>query len=372
MRTLMVIFILACSNLAYALSFICVDLDKTAVVNNTIGKDDFSVMQATKAIDQKRKIYDVCKTNTILMEAVCIKGEATNRIFDCKTIGKVCSAGACNQGSAQNDCDPNGDGFINDAIADQNFLKFILVGLEKESSDQLSIEEALNVKVIEQTADNAQYAPDVKTLSGLACFKNLETFEFGWSGYNVDNDVKDVSALSQMTKLKEIRLGDMPNIDNLAFLSGLTQLEYIDLAKWKNLTDITALGKLPNLKSVRLLQFKAPNLAPLAGTTKLEHLFIGAKNVTDISVVSNMVSLKLIGIDESSVTDLSPLEKLPLLHIVTLYQKAVEFPVSALSPLVNNAGFGEDDKLFLRTGMVFDEADLAALKNKGVNIAWMP
>ncbi len=124
---------------------------------------------------------------------------------------------------------------------------------------------------------------DLSPLSGMANLKELRL-----SGDIGGNDgISDLSPLSGLSRLKVLHL-PAANIEDLSPLFGLVQLEdlaLIDPASDLGLAeDITPLASLVNLKELYLKIGVISDLTPLSGMTKLESLRIRAENyVTDYS-----------------------------------------------------------------------------------------
>ena len=158
---------------------------------------------------------------------------------------------------------------------------------------------------------------DLSPLSGMANLKELRL-----SGDIGGNDgISDLSPLSGLSRLKVLHL-PAANIEDLSPLSGLVQMEDLALTDPESdlglAEDITPLASLVNLKELYLKIGVISDLTPLSGMTKLESLRIRAQNyVTDYSPLSGMKNLKELEMEENQfpqAVDISPFSDLTSLE----------------------------------------------------------
>ena len=158
---------------------------------------------------------------------------------------------------------------------------------------------------------------DLSPLSGMANLKELRL-----SGDIGGNDgISDLSPLSGLSRLKVLHL-PAANIEDLSPLSGLVQMEDLALTDPESdlglAEDITPLASLVNLKELYLKIGVISDLTPLSGMTKLESLRIRAQNyVTDYSPLSGMKNLKELEMAENQfpqAVDISPFSDLTSLE----------------------------------------------------------
>ena len=228
---------------------------------------------------------------------------------------------------------------------------------------------------------------DLSPLSGMANLKELRL-----SGDIGGNDgISDLSPLSGLSRLKVLHL-PAANIEDLSPLFGLVQLEDLALIDPESdlglAEDITPLASLVNLKELYLKIGVISDLTPLSGMTKLESLRIRAQNyVTDYSPLSGMKNLKELEMAENQfpqAVDISPFA-----NLTSLESLRMGCNVQDLEPLRNlhslkklmlsgrTSGSGDDvfgsleplsaltnlEDLNLQSGQVTDLSPLSGLTN---------
>ncbi len=132
---------------------------------------------------------------------------------------------------------------------------------------------------------------DSKTLDDVVHFPNLRSVSA-----NGTTDL-DFSPLSTAIYLKNLYLSDN-DIDDLTFLSELTNLEYVLLSN-NQITDIT----------------------PLSGLVNLEFIDLDSNQITDVSSLENLTNLQTVHLVENNVADW-----LPTAHIEEVFGRG-EFVV---------------------------------------------
>ena len=144
------------------------------------------------------------------------------------------------------------------------------VGMVEEQTDELAGEEfadyaidwkdhALEVKMRELTdigvsAGDIMYS-DVKDITSL---------------YLWDNQIRDISALSNLPNLKYLNLGSN-QITDISALSNLTQLQKLDLS-YNYISDISALSGLTNLTELNLRNNQISDFSPIKDL-HIKHLY---------------------------------------------------------------------------------------------------
>ena len=98
--------------------------------------------------------------------------------------------------------------------------------------------------------------------------------------------IEDISALSNLTALKELHLPGA------------------------NITDISALSKLTNLEELDLGYSQVSDLSALSNLTALEVLNLRGTDVSDVSELSKLTKLKTLELEDTLVSDVSALVKL--------------------------------------------------------------
>ena len=130
-----------------------------------------------------------------------------------------------------------------------------------------------------------------------------------------DNRISDLSPLSGLTNLTELRLGEN-SVSDLSPLTGLT-----------------------NLATLLLQRNRISGLSPLAGLTNLTRLGVASNNISDLSPLARLTNLATLGLQHNRISDLLPLAGLTsLAKVVLRYNR-----ISDLSSLVANTGLGSGD-----------------------------
>lgn len=201
------------------------------------------------------------------------------------------------------------------------------------------------------------------------------------------NEISDLSPLASLNSLRILNVADN-NVTGVAPLSGLTGLRQLILGE-NAMTNLSPLAGLTNLEVLRINNTGATDYTPLYGMTQLTWLDVSWNPVADISYVTHLPSLTQfwaagcgittlaplngmtnaaeLYIGSNQITSLAPLGGLPYLHIV----HAPFNQIADLQPLVDNAGFGAGDELYLRGNPLSTTAttvQIPALEAKGVNV----
>jgi hypothetical protein len=121
---------------------------------------------------------------------------------------------------------------------------------------------------------------DISALSGLT---NLTRLDLG------DNEINDISPLSGLTNLWDLQLSTN-QIRDISALSKLTSLPVLGLMD-NQISDISTLSKLNNLSSLNLGENQISNISALSDLTGLGSLLLSFNQISDISALSGLTSL---------------------------------------------------------------------------------
>jgi len=182
----------------------------------------------------------------------------------------------------------------------------------------------------------------INYLDGIQSLKNLRALNL------IDNQVKDVTPLKNLTKLQvlslrnneitdltDINLAALKNlpelkslslrhnvvrqedssqtrISNIAVLENFTQLEKLELRD-NHIQDITPLQKLENLRVLDISQnpLAEGNIDPLKDLTKLQELNLRETGIKDLSSLKNMPDLEYLNIHSNTeIENLEPVGNL--------------------------------------------------------------
>lgn len=105
----------------------------------------------------------------------------------------------------------------------------------------------------------------IEDISGIEHMVNLEEIDF-WR-----NDIRDITPLSNLTKLKHLELGDNGRISDISALRNLTNLEILSLDR-NDIRNVTPLRNLIKLRQLNLsFNNNLSDLSPLDNLKYLEH-----------------------------------------------------------------------------------------------------
>ena len=166
-----------------------------------------------------------------------------------------------------------------------------------------------------------------------------------------DVQIQDISALSCMPNLKDLKLGGN-SISDISALSSLTNLTALVLTD-NNISDISALANLSKLENLDLGGNTISDISPLANLSNLERLYLEGNAISNLNEISGLVNLKVLKLHYNGISDISPLRSLTNLTLLELYNNQIS-DISALSGLTN----------LKRLGLINNQIrDISALSN---------
>lgn len=193
-------------------------------------------------------------------------------------------------------------------------------------------------------------------IAPLAALEDLEEVFLGYPipGYDSvlshpKNEVCDLSALSKLTKLRQVDLA-FSDVADLAPLSALTALEYLDIRRIP-VDEISVIADLPNLMELHISKV----MSPLTEMAQVKRLGLTGYELTDISSLSALDGLRYLELHGSELRDLSPLDS--MIELRELHLKGTS--VVDLSPL---AGLTNLEVLTVRSKELDDLSPLASLR----------
>ena len=131
----------------------------------------------------------------------------------------------------------------------------------------------------------------------------------------VDHQIIDLTGLEHAVNLKHLDL-TRNQIRDIAPLAGLTVLEALYLPD-NDISDISALEEMTNVSDLNLSRCSVSDLSPLTGLDVLQSLVLTGNSVSDLSPLAGLSNLRYLDLWRNSVSDLSPLTDLN--HLETLY-----------------------------------------------------
>ena len=115
---------------------------------------------------------------------------------------------------------------------------------------------------------------------------------------------------------------------NLPAESPLTQQEMLRLEKLyagdSEITDLTGLKYATSLKDLRVCKNQIHDLRPLSGLIQLGHLSLCANQISDISPLENLTNLKKLDLGANNISDITALENLTQLTLIFLRDNSLE------------------------------------------------
>lgn len=166
-----------------------------------------------------------------------------------------------------------------------------------------NLENAVRKQIGKQTGDLSQ--SDLNSVTKLVA---------------VDQDIKDLSGIENLTNLNEIFLGGNP------------------------ITNIDPLGKLTKLDNVNLTGCQINNISPLVSNTNIQFLFLSSNNISDISPLIKLTNIQYLSLDNNKIVDVSPLLKLTKLTDLEISGNTIKdkSPLNTISSQLKRKDFDID------------------------------
>jgi len=177
--------------------------------------------------------------------------------------------------------------------------------------------------------------------------------------------ISNVAGIEACSNLVELYLSENA-IADAGPLAGLANLTWLSLDR-NELTDLAPLAGLANLNSLLLGANRISDLAPLAGLSALTTLHLYENEVMDVSALAALTDLRHLVLHGNRVSDIGVLQGMTELTFLHLNNNRV----SDILPLVNNAGLGTGDRVYLQ-GNPLSAAScgthIPALEDRGVTV----
>ena len=148
-------------------------------------------------------------------------------------------------------------------------------------------------------------------------------------------------------------------VDDNITRQDLLQLEELDAGGDRGITNLTGLEFATNLRSLIMWGNRHIALVPIASLERLTYLDAAACDLSDVAVLSNLVSLTTLNLRSNRIVNLSPLANLH--NLVSL--RLSENWISNVSPL---ADLAQLEYLYLRKNKIIDASPLTNLQNLSV------
>ena len=204
-----------------------------------------------------------------------------------------------------------------------------------------------------------------------------------------DTQISDISPLAKLTSLTSLHL-DCNQISHISPLANLTSLTFLNL-DGNQISDISPLANLTNLTGLNLGGNQISNISPLANLTSLTDLSLGDNQISDISPLANLTSLTRLYLWSNQISDISPLANFTNLTDLDLNKNGIsnisslanltnlievtlnQNQISDISPLVQNAGLGTGDEVYLEVNPLSSDSInvyIPQLEARGVTVIY--
>ena len=162
----------------------------------------------------------------------------------------------------------------------------------------------------------------VSNVSPLASLSSLE----GIAAWNTP--ISDFSSLAKLPRLRWIEFGGDRSVSKIPSLKGLKTLRRLDISHC-NIKDLSALAELTQLQELTLVNNLISDVSPLRNLTSLEHLNLDANVISDVSPLAKLTKVKVLYLENNVISDVSPLSGLKNLERLDLRNNSI----SDFSPL---------------------------------------
>lgn len=161
---------------------------------------------------------------------------------------------------------------------DSDLKVALLRQLGKSPNDEISIAEAENAP---QTLDLSQAG--ISNLEGIQYFKNVTFLKLH------ENNIQDLTPLSNLTKLKILLLNDNV-IEDIAPLANLKNVTLLNLNN-NQVTNLQMLKNIPHMHYLYISHNKVNDLTPLDHFKELDFFDYSFNQISDISSINNLTEL---------------------------------------------------------------------------------
>jgi len=206
-------------------------------------------------------------------------------------------------------------------------------------------------------ADSKIYDKQLNTISRLlTALTSLTELDL------THNQLTDISALTSLSDLTTLSLGNNYKLTDISALTALTGLKRLFL-QGNQLTDISALKSLTDLTELYLGGNRLTDISALASLTGLTKLFLNENQLTDICALASLTGLTELYLNDNQLTDISALRPLTGLTKLDLDGNQLT-DISALTSLTGLTG------LNLRGSQLTDISALTSLTGlTGLNLS---
>ena len=155
----------------------------------------------------------------------------------------------------------------------------------------------------------------ITSIEGLQFCANLEEARLE------DNDLIDLTPLSQLTKLNELNI-NKNNISDISPLVTCENLQILDMDRNK-ISDISSLIKIQNLKYISAKDNSISQPKDLGKLHNLKYLDLSGNGLSDVSQLSNLIFIEILYLANNNIDDISSLCNLKSLKKIVLTDNSV-------------------------------------------------
>ncbi len=169
----------------------------------------------------------------------------------------------------------------------------------------------------------------VRDLTGIECAINATDISLS------ESMVTDLSPLSELVKLEELKITGSKELVDLEPLKGLENLTYLEL-QGLGITNLEPLSDITNLESLSIQNADLSDLSPLSELSKLIYLSLRNDKINNLEPLGSLENLNTLDLTENEIQSLEGLSSLLNLEWLGLDTNQI----SDLEPISNLTGLG--------------------------------
>ncbi len=232
-----------------------------------------------------------------------------------------------------------------------------LVALEAKNSNisnLTGLEAAINLKILDLGGESVGEEDGVVNSNSVSDLSPLRHLALERLNLEYNNNISDISAVSEMTELIRLRLAGN-SLKDISPVAGLTNLRLLTLDN-NSISDISQIAGLTNLRWLYLGNNSLSNISALAGLKNLTWLQINDNIVSDISAMEGLAKLERLDFSNNAIWDISAVEGLAKLERLGLSNNSI-------SDIFATAGLTNLELLVLEMNAISDISPVAGLTN---------
>ncbi|WP_437130779.1 cell wall-binding repeat-containing protein [Peptostreptococcus russellii] len=204
---------------------------------------------------------------------------------------------------------------------------------DKSPDDIVTKEEMRSITSLSYNGSNKE---KIKDLSGLEYAINLEFVELP------DNEISDISAMSNLKNIKRLYMGKN-NIEDISAISNCTKMTDISFDENK-IEDIGVLSKLDDVKYLVLRKNHVKNIDSLSNMKNMETLNLEGNKIEDISPLKDLLEIKNLILYGNQIENIEALKDLKKLERLEISKNKIE-NFEAISWFSDSKNFGYSNQI---------------------------